>query len=101
MNQSIQKIIRYICFFVGIILLINTSVAIAEYKELGNVDELIWEGTISIEVNGSDYINKDKDLKTVTTKYSRTRTIKGSVLLTICGYSTDLVVQVAGRTLIC
>jgi len=63
MNQSIQKITGYICFFVGVIFLINTPVVWAQKKSPYYVKPVIWKGMITIKKVGSaDYV-KEKIFK--------------------------------------
>ncbi|OQY10805.1 MAG: hypothetical protein B6I30_08170 [Desulfobacteraceae bacterium 4572_187] len=100
MNQSIKKITRYICLFVGVIFLINTPVVWAKNKSPYYVKPLIWKGIITIKQIGSaDYVKK-KNFKSNKSVSSVKTSLSDKVEITFCGAAENVFIEEVIRTYI-
>jgi len=100
MNRSIQKVIRFICFFVGIILLVNAPVVLAQKKLPYHIKPFIWEGKITIERVGSADKSEDEDLGGKQWHSSVKTTFNEKAVITLCGEVGRLYIKNVKRTYI-
>jgi len=98
MHQSIKKITRYICLFVGVIFLSNTPVVLANDKSPYYLKPLIWKGKITIKRIGSAGYKKNKNTVSKTTHSSMHRELKDTVTIEACGEPRELFIKDVTRT---